>query len=65
MQSSEEYDFVIVCIGMYNRYPDIPSLDEFQGTKMHAGSYFEPYIVKNKTVLVHGRHLVIEIQISQ
>ena len=60
MQSSEEYDFVIVCIGMYNRprYPDIPSLDEFQGTKMHAGSYFEPYIFKNKTVLVYGRHQI-------
>ena len=36
-------------------YPDIPSVADFKGTTMHSGDYFEPYIFKNKTVLVYGK----------
>ena len=47
----------MICIGMFNRpkYPDLPGLKEFTGIKMHFGSYFEPYMFKNKTVLVYGK----------
>ena len=56
-EQSEEFDCVIVCNGLFNRpkYPNIPSLANFKGTIMHSGAYFEPYIFKNKTVLVYGK----------
>ncbi|XP_077995061.1 flavin-containing monooxygenase 5-like [Glandiceps talaboti] len=55
--ASEEYfDYVMVCIGMYNKpfTPDYPGLDTFHGIKIHASEYRNAEKFRDKKVVVVG-----------
>ncbi|XP_077995063.1 flavin-containing monooxygenase 3-like [Glandiceps talaboti] len=54
--SEEYFDYVMVCIGMFNKpfTPDYPGLDTFHGIKIHASEYRDAEKFRDKRVVVVG-----------
>jgi dimethylaniline monooxygenase (N-oxide forming) len=52
----EVYDFVMVCVGLYSKpyIPDIPSIKDFTGEKLHSIKYKSFKGFEGKRVLVVG-----------
>ncbi|XP_077995897.1 dimethylaniline monooxygenase [N-oxide-forming] 2-like [Glandiceps talaboti] len=60
----EYFDYVMVCIGMFNKSftPDYPGLDTFNGIKIHGNEYRDAFKFKEKrVVVVGGSHTAGEI----
>ncbi|XP_077994782.1 flavin-containing monooxygenase 1-like isoform X3 [Glandiceps talaboti] len=54
--SEEYFDYVMVCIGMFNKpfTPDYPGLDTFKGIKIHGNQYRDATKFTDKKVVVVG-----------